>query len=205
MILTNDSAGILHSLVSAYASCRTFRCLATLRRRIATDSVTESLFRMRLAYAKPQQVFLEWWLDAPKSQKCHTLIATDDAIVRCYWGTPEWQREASIEDAIASYAAISSGLTLHLPSLLLGCENYRLFEKVEKQARQLQGLYHVAGTALGDIERSVIVRPSDGMIVQMLERYSIPGGIVECQSEYSDIEIERPKGRSVNRTAGRPS
>lgn len=187
MSLISDE--VLPHVLRAYASCRTFHCSAQLTRRIASDSVTESHFKMKLAYASPRQLFLQWWLDDTKSSKHHTLIATDEIVIRHSWFEAVWQREATIGDALASYTGISSGLALHIPSLLIDYDGYSLFERVEKQTKQAGELYVLSGVARGDIERTVTVRAFDMAIVGMQERYSIPSGMVECESEYHDVQM----------------
>lgn len=183
------SCDVLPQVIHAYASCRTFRCSAQLTRRITTDTTTESRFMMRLAYARPQRLFLQWWLDDHKDSKHHTLIANDGIIVRHSWSELAWQCEAAISDALASYAGISCGLALHIPSLLTSYDDYSLFARVDRQVMQTDQIYVISGAARGDIERNVVVRATDMAIIRMQEKYAIPNGTVESESEYHKVEL----------------
>lgn len=190
--MINDSLEVLPQVLRAYARCQRFSCSAQLTRKIRTASATDSRFKMTLTYAKPRKLFLQWWLDDSPGSKQHTLITVDEIVVRYSWSDSVWQRDATIGDALASYAGVSSGIALHVPSLLVGYEDYSLFERIDRVAKHADETaltYELSGVARGGIERLVEVRADDGVITRMVERFSINDGAVECESQYNDIEM----------------
>ena len=186
-----DKDSVIDKVRQAYATFRTFRCRGTLRRTIETDTRIESEFGMRLGFARPKNMFLEWWSKEARENKRRTVIATEAGFTECSFYDFEWERGDDVEDILASHAGISQGLSSQIPSLLLGLEYYRLFdgiERVERISDQLGDGYLLSGgdSACG---RSVRVRAADWVVLGVKERFHIATGRVECESEYTDILV----------------
>jgi hypothetical protein len=187
-----DAHAFLGRILAAHRAFKTFRCRAKMRRHIVTDSKIESVFEMQLAFSRPRNMFLQWWLEG--SHKNRVMLATDTLVIEHSFGDLEWQQEASIDDVLARHAGISSGLSLHVPSLLLGCEGYRLFEEIRDFGRVRDGTnrecWILVGLGSASITRSVWIRTSDLTILRMIDHFTIPNGSVECDSEYLDVEAD---------------
>jgi hypothetical protein len=96
-----------------------------------------------------------------------------------------------MEDAIAGEAGISGGLALDIPFLLI-VNGYILFDKLNQVQQGISDRNHIicfSGVKSEAIERIIKLRVADNMIVGQHDKYAIPGGIVESESEYTNIEM----------------
>ncbi len=187
-----EKDSLLNQIVQAHLAFKTFRCRTTLRRIIQTDVTIESQFSMHLAFSRPRNMFLQWWLDGHHDRKHRVVLATDALVIEHSFGDLEWKQRQSIEDVLAIHAGISSGLSLHIPSLLLGWQEYTLFalvEGVDRTSDQTSEDYLLSGFGSADIVLAVKVRASDFVILSMKEQFTIPTGHVVCESQYTDIEV----------------
>lgn len=187
-----DPEVLVSKVVSTYANCQRFRCSATLTRILRAQKIIESHFSMQLAYAAPQKMLLEWWLDGHKDQSHHALMCDGNYTMRANVADLTWRREASIEDALASYAGISNGLALYVPGLLIGYDEFALFERVDHAEVVDRGSGHeheISGVAKAGINRRVRVVGQNHVIVSIVDEYELPNGSVVCTSEYHDVKI----------------
>jgi hypothetical protein len=146
---------------------------------------------MRFCYSRPQDVFLHWWVDHAEHRDERFLLATNGVVVEHALSDMEWGEGQSIEEVLASHAGISSGLVLHVPSLIVNSGDYVLFEDAQTLSHgrdQSCEYYVLSGSGRGGIERSVKVRASDNVILSMNETFSISGGSVGCDSSYTEIQ-----------------
>jgi len=186
-----EESSLLEKVLQAHVEFEAFRCRATLRRTIQADSVIESSFAMRLAFSRPGNLFLQWWLDDDREVKHRVVLSTGSLIIDHSFGDMEWKQPQSIEDVLAAHAGISSGLSLHVPSLLLGYKEYSLFESVEAIERRSDSAcesYLITGVGGNAVKRIVQVRAADLVILRMTEQFAIANGRVVCESEYTDIK-----------------
>jgi hypothetical protein len=192
--MTIESEQILNRVYLAYSKCKRFSCRASLNRIIQTDITISTEFKMLLTYACPKQLFIEWWVESRPADR-RIIISSGEHVIRHSPKEFKWESEASIEDALAGEAGISSALALHIPSLLVGYSAYALFERTEKVVRLNSGadeLWQISGVSRNSINRTVTARSSDAAILSINEKYFIPNGTVECASHYKDIEMSQP-------------
>jgi hypothetical protein len=192
--MTIDSESILDQLIVKYAAFQSFSCVGLLKRIIRGSEVAESCFKMELVYAAPQKICIHWWQVGYENRKKQTLMASHGRVLSCSWPDLTWTEESSIGDALASSAGISNGLTLHIPSLLIGSNIFSLFERIDRivklsEADECGANYEIFGYGIKQVERMVKVRAADLAIIAIREKYSIPNGCVECSSTYENISL----------------
>ena len=158
--MTIDSESIFDRLIAKYAGFQSFSCVGLLKRTIRSSEVVESCFKMELVYAAPQKICIHWWQVGYENRKKQTLIASHGRVLSCSWPDLTWTEESSIGDALASSAGVSNGLTLHIPSLLIGNNIFSLFERIDRIVRLTEtdehgANYEISGYGIKRVERMV--------------------------------------------------
>ena len=187
-----DKHSVVEKVRQAYAGFKTFRCCGTLRRMIETEVRIESEFGMRLGFARPRNLFLEWWSKEARENKRRMVIATEAGFMEYSYYDLEWEQGNDVEDILASHAGISQGLSSQLPSFLLGLEYYRLFDRIEGVDRVLEqpGEFYLLYGGNETCGLSIRIRAVDWVILEVKEWFPIALGRVWTETEYTDIQVD---------------
>jgi hypothetical protein len=181
---------ILKEVYRKYATCKSFCCKASLRRTIKASTNLTTHFEMNLSFVRPKQLYLEWWNHHRPALRHITLSSGKHTIVHTT-SNSDWRIERSMEMAIAGEAGISMGLALDIPGLLAVKRRF-LFKKlsrVQSNINDQDGFICIFGTRGRSWKRTIKLRAADYIIVGISDKYIIPNGVVECESEYTDIEM----------------
>ncbi|HSY17068.1 MAG TPA: hypothetical protein VK815_01985 [Candidatus Acidoferrales bacterium] len=145
---------------------------------------------MNLSFVRPKQLYLEWWNHHQPFQR-HITLSSGKNIIRHTTSTLDWQVESSMEMAIAGETGISGGLALHIPGLLAMKRQFLLkkLDRVQPDTNDQDGFICISGTQGGSWKRMIKLRAADGMIIGISDKYAVPNGTVECESEYTNIEL----------------
>lgn len=195
--IISELSRVFKHVRSAYASCASLKCQAHLKRTIQTDTLTATDFSMRLAFLRPKNLFINW-SNRSRPANENVILTGQDGVAIYRSSHLEWHSEASIEDAIARYAGVSSGLTVQIPSLLVGSTDYALIDTIEGGERRVvdgNDVYCIFGVGPGCVKRKMTIRATDYMILTISDSYSISNGVVDSETRY---EYEKGVIKCVN-------
>lgn len=180
-----------------YASCRSFRCEATMVRYFRTPPRRSVRFRVAIVFRKPRDIKVDWDTEPYEdANNHHCIVAVNGKAFRYESARGEWSREDSIEMALAAEAGISGGLASFIPAFLLGLDDLLAPANSYIQAPDVklegQPCFTLLSSTDGGGTRRITVAKHGLAILEVTERFQISSGEVEVRTRYTNIRWNPP-------------
>ncbi len=182
---------IVDKIRAAYLRCGSFSCKGELSRRIFQSPSPSKQIHVRILFARPDALRIEWFeLSLARRPKAHLIVAKNRTAYRFDPEEGRWQKEDSVHLALAADAGISAGISSFIPSLLLGSHDFPELGKVARTDDvTFCGKPALKLTMIMPRENktTMIVSEREHSILKVIENFSISTSAVESVTTYSQI------------------